>query len=400
MTTIARLSEGDIEEFGHELDRIRDEVIASRGEDDARYIRRVIAIQRGLEAGGRTVLFASLLPPAWAAGTAMLVTAKILENMEIGHNVLHGQWDWMRDPEIHSTTWEWDSASPAEQWKHSHNYVHHTYTNVLGKDRDIGFSAMRVVPEQPWHPIYLAQPLYNAVLAVFFEWGIAIYDAELERALRGEKSWDEVLGQLRGVWRKARRQIVKDYLAFPLLAGPAFVPVLLGNLTANAARNIWAHMIIFCGHFPDGTEVFTEQQIEGETRGEWYRRQLLGSANIDGGPLLHIMSGNLSFQIEHHLFPDLPSNRYAEVAPRVRDLCERFGLAYTTGPLMRQSTRVWKRIFRLALPGPTPRSADAASSQPEPVSAAPDRGWKPVPMPRRRVGSPADHARVQEHANR
>jgi NADPH-dependent stearoyl-CoA 9-desaturase len=371
MTTTAHLTEADIEQFGRELDRVRDEVVASRGEDDARYIRRVISVQRGLEAGGRTVLFASVLPPAWLAGTAMLAVSKILENMEIGHNVLHGQWDWMRDPEIHSTTWEWDAASPAEQWKHSHNVVHHTWTNVLGKDRDIGYAVLRVNPEQPWRPVHLGQPLINAALAAFFEWGIAIYDVELERVWRGEKSWREALTQVRGIARKARRQVTKDYLAFPLLAGPFFPPVLLGNLAANVARNVWAHTIIFCGHFPDGAEVFTEEQIEGETRGEWYLRQLLGSCNIDGGPLFHIMTGNLSHQIEHHLFPDLPSNRYAEIAPRVLSLCERFGLPYNTGSLMRQTARVWKRVCRLSLPGPKPRPGDAAAaSRPKSASTA------------------------------
>ncbi|WP_433496714.1 fatty acid desaturase family protein [Sphaerimonospora sp. CA-214678] len=352
----------DTEAFGHELDKIRDEVFASLGEEDARYIRRLIAIQRKLELGGRALLFASWSPPAWAAGTAALATAKILENMEIGHNVLHGQWDWMRDPKIHSTTWEWDTASPADQWKHSHNFVHHTWTNVLGKDRDIGYSALRISPEQRWHPIYLAQPFYNALLALFFEYGIAIYDLELERIPSGRKDPKEALAQLRAVMAKIRRQIVKDYVAFPLLAGPVFLPVLLGNLTANLARNVWAHTIIFCGHFPEGAEFFTEDRLEGETRGEWYVRQLLGSCNIDGGRLFHIMSGNLSHQIEHHLFPDLPSNRYAEIAPRVRALCERFGLPYTSGSLARQTGSVWKRVLRMALPGPrqTPPAASPA----------------------------------------
>ncbi|GAA2593213.1 acyl-CoA desaturase [Dactylosporangium fulvum] len=344
------LTDVDIKEIGRELDQLRDEITASLGEGDARYIRRVIAVQRGLEAGGRTLLMVSVLPPAWLAGTAALAVAKILENMEIGHNVLHGQWDWMRDPDIHSTTWEWDHASPADMWKHSHNFVHHTYTNVLGKDRDIGYSAMRVSPAQPWHPIHLAQPIYNAALALAFEWGIAIYDVELERAWRGEKRWSEAMTQLRGVLRKASRQVIKDYVAFPLLAGPSFVPALFGNLLANVARNVWSHTIIFCGHFPEGSEVFTEEQLDGETRGQWYLRQLLGSSNIDGGPLFHIMTGNLSHQIEHHLFPDLPSNRYAEIAPKVRDLCERFGLRYNTGSLAHQSASVWKTIFRLALP--------------------------------------------------
>ena len=74
-----------------------------------------------LEFGSRGVLLFSLFPPAWFAGTTGLSIAKILENMEIGHNILHGQWDWMRDPKIHSTTWEWDYATPAAQWKHAHN---------------------------------------------------------------------------------------------------------------------------------------------------------------------------------------------------------------------------------------------------------------------------------------
>src|SRR5438034_7587968 len=111
------LSDRDVQALGRELDAIRQEVLADLGEDDARYIRRVIAAQRGLEAGGRGALLVSLFPPAWLAGTAMLSVAKILENMEIGHNVLHGQWDWMRDPEIHSANWEWDSASTADAWK-------------------------------------------------------------------------------------------------------------------------------------------------------------------------------------------------------------------------------------------------------------------------------------------
>jgi len=371
MPAVPELTPEELEEFGRELDRIRTEVMTSLGEEDARYIRGLVATRRGLEVAGRALLFASWLPPAWLAGTAALATAKILDNMEIGHNVLHGQWDWMGDPKIHSTTWEWDIVVPADQWKHFHNLVHHTWTNVFGKDRDIGFSAIRITPEQPWHPIFLAQPVYTALLALFFEYGVAIYDAELERVPSGRMDLKEALRRLRGVARKARRQIVEDYVAFPLLAGPAFLPVLLGNLTANMIRNVWAHTIIFCGHFPDGAVFFTEEQIENETRGEWYLRQILGSCNIKGGRLFHIMTGNLSHQIEHHLFPDMPSNRYAQIAPRVRALCARFGVPYHTGSLLRQAGSVWKNILRLAFPGPAGRPERATEpAAPETAPAA------------------------------
>jgi NADPH-dependent stearoyl-CoA 9-desaturase len=351
IATTAHLSEADVGRFGAELDAIREEVMSDLGAEDARYIHRVIAVQRGLEAGGRGLLLVSLFPPAWATGTAALAVAKILENMEIGHNVLHGQWDWMGDPEIHSSTWEWDSASCAKGWKYSHNYIHHTYTNVLGKDRDLGYASMRVDPDQPWKPIYLLQPLYYIVLALWFEYGIAIYDIELEKVAAGTKPWAQAKSELAGLWRKVRGQLVKDYLAFPLLSGVAAPTTVLGNLVANLTRNVWSNVVIFCGHFPAGAETFTEDQLDGETHGQWYLRQLLGSANIDGPALMHIMTGNLSYQIEHHLFPDMPSNRYGEIAPKIRELCERYELPYTSGPLYKQYADVLATIARLALPG-------------------------------------------------
>ncbi|OJY45775.1 MAG: acyl-CoA desaturase [Pseudonocardia sp. 73-21] len=347
----AHLSEAQVAELAKELDAIRAEVVANLGEKDAAYIRRIIKLQRGLEIGGRGALLFSLLPPAWIAGTAALTAAKILDNMELGHNILHGQWDWMRDEKIHSTTWEWDHASPSASWQKSHNYEHHTFTNVRGKDRDLGYAIMRITPEQEWKPADLIQPLTNVVLSLIFEWGIAIYDVELEKVQAGIKPWDEAKAELMTLWRKARKQLAKDYILFPLLSGPGFVPTALANLTANTLRNVWSHAVIFCGHFPDGTETFDEDRLEGETQGQWYVRQMLGSANLTGGKLFHLMTGNLSHQIEHHLFPDVPSNHYARIAPKVQEICERYGLPYTAGSLPKQYSKVVRKIVRLAFPG-------------------------------------------------
>ncbi|MEU4641534.1 acyl-CoA desaturase [Micromonospora sp. NPDC023814] len=366
---IAHLTAEDIETIGKELDAIRDRVIADRGERDAAYIRRVISTQRKLELGSRVVLLFSLFPPAWIVGTAGLTVAKILENMEIGHNVLHGQWDWMRDPKIHSTTWEWDHVSPADQWKHSHNELHHRYTNVIGKDNDLGYGIMRVDEDQRWHPFHLGQPLWNFINACFFEYGIAAYDLELGRNLRkGRHKKPEFRARARAVGRKIRRQVLKDYVLHPLLSGPSFLHTLAATFTANLLRNLWSHSVIMCGHFPEGVETFSRRSIEGETRGEWYLRQMLGSANISGSRLLHIMTGNLSYQIEHHLFPDLPSNRYQEIAPEVRALFDRYGLKYTTGSLPRQVFSAWKKVFRLSLPNR--KTPDPVDDRPAPALAS------------------------------
>ncbi|MDC5697998.1 acyl-CoA desaturase [Intrasporangium calvum] len=374
----AHLSDEDVERLGAELDAIRDRVMASRGAKDAAYIRRVIKIQRTLELAGRATLLFSRKRAAFVAGTAMLSVAKILENMEIGHNVLHGQWDWMRDPDIHSTTWEWDFVSPARTWKHTHNDLHHTWTNVVGKDKDVGYELLRMDESQPWTPKALGNPLYNLVLAPFFEWGIALYDLELPAWQAGEKSTEDLKRDLLDTGRKALKQFSKDYAATPGAAAlfGSGKQAFWGTFTANAIRNLWAHSVIFCGHFPDGVDTFTEEMIEGETRGDWYIRQMLGSGNISGSRLMHLMTGNLSHQIEHHLFPDLPSNHYAEVAVEVREICERYGLPYTTGPLPRQVFQAWAKVCRLALPPRAERLPKGSVNQAPPTV----RRSSPLPM--------------------
>jgi linoleoyl-CoA desaturase len=399
---LARLSAEQIDALGREFDAIRDRVRADLGERDRRYIESMIEMHRRLGVISRALLLASNNLPARVAGTAALSAAKILENMEIGHNVLHGQWDWMNDPRIHSSTWDWDTASTAEAWKHSHNYVHHTFTNIRGKDKDLGYEIMRIDPEQPWHPVYLFQPLYNLLLAAFFEWGVATHDLDFEAIRKGEKSKAQVKRELKGIREKAKSQIVKDYIAWPLLSGLATAAVELAleaprgrrrsggwagsarralgkgakayrstakaNATANVARNVWSYAIIFCGHFPDQTYTFSQAEVEDESQGGWYVRQLLGAANIEGSPLFHVASGNLGYQVEHHLFPDIPSSRYAEVAPQVKDICERYGLPYNSGPFAQQLGMVQRTILRLALPGgeqrpkPGPYRGDAVPS--------------------------------------
>ncbi len=423
---LARLTPEQLEQLGREFDAIHDEVFADLGDRDSRYIRSTIKLHRQLVLAARAMLLGSRYKPLWFAGTASLSIAKILENMEIGHNVMHGQWDWMNDPDINSQSWDWDTASPADAWRHSHNYEHHTFTNIRGKDRDLGYEIMRIDTHQKWHPVYLLQPFYNLLLMGFFEWGVAFHDLNFDAIHAGEKSKEQLVEELKAIGLKARRQVVKDYVAFPLLAaalagavqvatsrratgsksanrraasrkamsrgatslagtetqdadptaaspqvkaagraatvrgigsaaGRAYKSTVAADFTANIVRNVWAYSIIFCGHFPDQTYTFSQAEVAEETRGGWYVRQLLGSANIEGGPLFHFMAGNLSFQVEHHLYPDMPSSRYAEIAPRVRDVCHRYGLPYNTGPFSKQLGNVQRTILRLAFPGGKPR---------------------------------------------
>lgn len=361
----------DAELFAAELDAIRDEVIASRGAADAEYIRGMIKLQRRCELAGRVALAAGVLPPVWLVGVGLLSTSKILENMEIGHNVMHGQWDWMRDPDIHSTTWEWDNVCPADQWKHTHNNMHHQWTNVRGYDADIGYGFFRVDPQQRHKPDHRFQPLGFIGLALAFEYGVGFHDAMSQQARLNKQEREQRSGRtielppgceggptvrerVNQTLAKVRSQAFKDYVAWPVLSVPlgigSVVSSFTGALAANVVRNVWSFAVIFCGHFPDGAQFFDPEDVEGESRGEWYRRQVTGSVNFTGGPIMNVASGNLDHQIEHHLFPDLPSNRYAEIAPRVREICETHGVEYNTGSFAHQIGTVVRKIWRLARP--------------------------------------------------
>jgi len=351
-TRPAALTDAQVAELAQALDDIRREVMSSLGANDAAYIRRVIKAQRLLEMGSRVALLGSRRRSLWLLGTAALALAKILENMEIGHNVLHGQWDWMGDPRIHSSTWDWDHASPPEQWKRAHNQVHHTFTNIVGRDNDLGYGIMRVDEAQEWQPRYLVQPLWNLVTACIFEWGIAMYDLDLGEHLRAKVAMSpQKRAEAARTVRKAMRQVAKDYVVWPALSGRGWRSALGAAAIANLTRNLWSHSVIMCGHFPEGVEVFELDELDPEeSRGDWYLRQMLGSADISGPPLMHLLTGNLSHQIEHHLFPDMPSNRYAEIAPRIREIFERYGLTYCARPLVPQVLSAWHRVVRLSLP--------------------------------------------------
>jgi NADPH-dependent stearoyl-CoA 9-desaturase len=363
----AHLTEADIENLAVELDAIRLDIEDSRGERDSRYIRRTIAAQRALEVTGRLMLAASSRRSAWWAGTVTLGVAKIIENMEIGHNVMHGQWDWMNDPEIHSSTWEWDMSGASKHWRFTHNFMHHKYTNILGMDDDVGYGVLRVTRDTKWKPFNLSNLLFNTILALGFEWGVGLQHLELGRIFKGRDDRESTLVRVREFSAKAGRQLFKDYVGYPavtsLSPGATYTSTLKANAVANVIRNVWANAVIFCGHFPDGAEKFTKTDMVGETKGEWYLRQMLGSANFEGGPALRFMSGNLCHQIEHHLYPDLPSSRLHEISIRVRQVCDKYDLPYTTGSFLVQYGKTWRTIAKLSLPDKYLR--DTADNAPE-----------------------------------
>ncbi len=361
--TQAPLSKTQSDALAVELNELYNEVMESLNANDARYIQRVYKLVAASEITARSLLaVAARLPKkrykagGWLLGTTLLSFSKIVNNMELGHNVMHGQYDWMQHPHLNSQKFDWDIVCPAPLWQHSHNYLHHTFTNILGRDHDVGYHLIRVTDEQPWTPEDRSNPLKTMILALGFEWAVAFHDIQIsvdEYADAADKH--ELLQQkARALWAKIARQVGKDYIALPATAGlllgrGSAISTLTGNFTANIARNLWTWAIIFCGHFTDQAHIYTHIDDQ-ESKGDWYVRQILGSSNIKGSTLFHFLTGNLSHQIEHHTFPDMPAHRYASIAPQVEAICQKYDLSYNTGNFGRQFTQVLKRIYHFSQP--------------------------------------------------
>ncbi|OAM07279.1 NADPH-dependent stearoyl-CoA 9-desaturase [Acinetobacter baumannii] len=351
----AHLTPEQIEEFGRRVEQIRQDVMQSLGEQDAKYIYKVRNFVRYTEIASRGMLmFGGWIPPVWLLGTGLLGISKIVENMELGHNVMHGQFDWLNEPSLNGNTYDWDTIASGDDWRETHNYVHHTYTNIVGKDHDVGYGILRVSDQQKWEPRHLFNIPLALQLMFFFEWYVGVQNLHLEDALVYKtKSWKQVWKDAAKVRKKATRQILKDYVFFPVISGPMFLPVFAGNVVANIIRNLWSSAVIFNGHFTEDAETFEPDNTDIETKAEWYLRQIRGSSNFSGTEWLHFMSGNLSHQIEHHLFPDMPANRYKEVAPKIKALCAEYGINYNEANFMRQFWSVWVRLAKCSLPNHT-----------------------------------------------
>ena len=355
-----RLSPEQLEEFGSELDAIRQRVIADLGQADADYIRGIVKAQRAFEGAGRALFY---LPPAWPLAVGALSVSKILDNMEIGHNVMHGQYDWMGDPGLNSRMYEWDTVCPSEQWKYSHNYIHHTYTNILGRDRDIGYGILRMDEDQPWKPYYLGNPLYALGLMTFFQWGVLLHDLEVENIVLGQ-------AQLEGHQAPPPRHDPQD--PQPDAEGLPVVPrAERAAVPADAGRQRHGQ--------PDPQHLDLQHHLLRPLPGR--RGELLDRGDRGRDPRRLVLPAAARLG-EHHRrqalphpdreplvpdrappVPDIPARRYPEIAPEIEALCEKYDLDYNTGPLHKQLGSVAAKILKYAVP-PRPSRQQLASVTP------------------------------------
>jgi fatty acid desaturase len=337
--------------FGAELDVLKQRVMDRVGAEDVTYVRRMNRFSRAMEIAGRLLILLSPEPVTFLLGVGALWVHKQLQSTEIGHTALHGAYDRLPGGEAFSSKkWRWDTPIDEESWRLAHNVRHHGNTNVAGKDPDIDFGPVRLTTRTEHMTAHRWQlPFALAVIFPMFAMTINAHVTGLTEALTPEGRplhflADRSARSRRAAWKKAARKYVPYYLynfvLFPLLAGPMFLKVLLGNVMAEVMRDVYSACTIFCGHvghdvksYPPGTRA--------HGRGEWYAMQVQSTNNYEVSRPLSVLCGGLDRQIEHHLFPTLAPQRLREIAPEVRALCERWGIEYKTD--------TWGRTLRKAL---------------------------------------------------
>lgn len=350
-----------LDELATRLDAIRARVEAAIGADDVKHIARTRAFSTAMQIVGRGLIHVSLDPVTFAVGVGALWLHKQLEATEIGHSALHGAYDKLPGAEkFASKTFDWRVPIDEEAWRYGHNVRHHQYTNVAGRDPDIHFGSVRLNAHTPHRPIHYAQVPITLATASLFGIGMNLHFTGVADALEGNGRPerfdflpDDKPETVRAAWQKALRKFVPYYkrelLFYPLLAGPMFGKVLLGNLLSELFRDLYSAATIFCGHVGEDVADYPAGTRAGG-RGNWYKMQIEAANNFEVPWLLSMLCGALDRQIEHHLFPKFPPNRLREIAPEVRQACVDCGVEYRTDTWPRTLGKVARRIWRLSFP--------------------------------------------------
>jgi linoleoyl-CoA desaturase len=353
-----------IESFARAIDAIRREVENDLGKKDASHIQRVGSVSRNLERVGRTLLHFSFEPVTFGLGVGALFVHKSLELMEIGHMALHGAYDRLQvDRRYQNDFFRWKAPIDEKSWRVGHNVRHHQYTNIEDRDPDIDFGGLRLSSRVAYRRAHAAQPLTNFLTWLGFASAINLHvtgllDVYLGRG-RPEVLPDRKPETLRAAhgtfFSKMVRYYGREYVFFPLLAGPFFWKVLLGNVMSEVGRDICAGAVIYCGHvgakdYPAGTRA--------GGRARWYVMQVEAARNIEVPAVVSILLGGLDYQIEHHLFPRLPPNRLREIAPRVRAVCKAHDVRYLSKGAPETLREVIRELRRLSRRGAKPSDAD------------------------------------------
>lgn len=331
----------DVEAFARDILELRKEIEASLGPEDVAHLRKIERWGRMATAAGMATAWIAPNPFSAAAMSFGRSTRWILM-----HHVGHRGYDRVPNvppkytSKVFARGWrrfiDWPDWMVPEAWIYEHNVLHHSHT---GHDKDPDL----VERNTAWvHD--LPRPVRWAILGVLTTTWRASYYAQntMEElmAIGGkEPTFAELTKEV--VLRCWLPYAAMQFGALPLLYAP-LGPLAVANVFANSVgadvlTNIHTYLVVGPNHAGDDLYRFEDKP---KSKAERLMRQVLGTVNYrvgsEGGffgtrvgrDVLDMAHLWLNYQIEHHLYPDLPMLKYQEFQPRIREICERHGLPY------------------------------------------------------------------------
>lgn len=352
----------DYEAFARDLDKIRADAVASIGPEDLAHLRKLERWGRACELAGYATAWIAPNP----VSAALISLGSTARWTIVTHHVSHGGMDRVPDAPLRYTSrgfakgsrrlLDWFDWMHPDAWHYEHNVLHHYHTNEAADPDlvELNFESMHE-GDKPMALRWLAAGFYA------FTWKISYYApntwqvlrrAEREKAAGRPVSVDgianpEPLHEAFDVRTEEGRSFFKAcvlpygatrFVGLPLLFAP-LGPLAVFNVWANSIGaellgNLHTFLVITPNHAGDDMYRFDRKVTD---RAEFYVRQVLGSVNFStGGDLRDFLHGFLNYQIEHHLWPDLPPRVYQRIQPEVKAVCERHGVPYVQEPLLQR----------------------------------------------------------------
>ncbi|MFT3766365.1 MAG: fatty acid desaturase [Minicystis sp.] len=339
----------DADGFARALKALREEVDRDLGPRDFEHLRKIGRWGRLSTALGYATAWIAPNP----VSAFLISTGSVTRWTMMMHHISHRALDDIPGvPERYTSKGfaqgarrfvDWLDWILPEAWHHEHDVLHHYHTGEI-EDPDLVEENMRAVREMD-APLAVK---YAIVAFYAFTWKLTYYAPSTFQALvaqrrrraglpkvEGEDGNLSAFNPLTPEGREFWRRCVLPYGLARFVVAPAlflpFGPIAAGNVLANsvfaeALTNLHTFLIIAPNHAGEDVHRF---EGRAGSRAEFFVRQVLGSVNFHGGDeVSDFLQGYLNYQIEHHLFPDLPPLKYREIKPRVQEICARFGVPY------------------------------------------------------------------------
>jgi fatty acid desaturase len=275
----------------------------------------------------------------------------------VAHHVSHGGYDNVPNmpARYHSKRFafgwrrlvDWLDWMYPPAWAYEHNVLHHFYTNEV---IDPDYLALKV--KQYVNPQWPKWLTFCFVCINITAWKASYYSMNTLKAYTEKKAYNYATIPT----TYARKSFIYNFIPYlgiyfifiPLLFLPmgwlAVFYVFINRLGAEILTNIHSFLTIVPNHVGDDISFRPEHF---KTRNEFYINQIEGAVNYHTGSFLgDYLQGYLNYQIEHHLFPDLPPYQYVKMQPKIKKLCEQYHIHYKQESIFGRIRKTFGIIMR------------------------------------------------------